>query len=232
MERFVSGLGIELDVEAFVKCCRGNMDLSDDDACVPSADVQQMGLEDDEEDGAEYVEYTEAPEFYVVDAECYYGEVNMEAATDDANPWADMVDEAPIPDAVHDRSYQVALREARGRVLRKMCDGWGECLACSLKSKKTRYGNGPEHFLTIDHGRAEQWVARKCEGDQPSAVAAAPATASASASACACASSIDEAIERYGDSRIVSLCQRDLRTSITLPSKMKYVRWGRSTSGI
>ena len=132
MERFVCGLGIELDVEAFVKCCRGNMDVSEDGASVPSADVQQMGVEDEEgEGGAEYVEYTEAPEFYVVDAECYYGEVNMEA-TDDANPWADMVDETPIPDAVHDRSYQVALREARGRVLRKMCDGWGECLACSL----------------------------------------------------------------------------------------------------
>ena len=87
MERFVCGLGIELDVEAFVKCCRGNMDLSEDGASVPSLDVQQMG-EEDEEDGAEYVEYTEAPEFYVVDAECYYGEVNMEAATDGANPWA------------------------------------------------------------------------------------------------------------------------------------------------
>ena len=87
MERFVFGLGIELDVEAFVKCCRGNMDLSEDGASVPALDVQQMGVEEEEEDGGEYVEYTEAPEFYVVDAECYYGEVNMEAATDDANPW-------------------------------------------------------------------------------------------------------------------------------------------------
>ena len=156
MERFVCGLGIELDVEAFVKCCRGNMDWSEDGASVPSLGVQQMGVEDEEEDGAEYVEYTEAPEFYVVDAECYYGEVNMEAATDDPNPWADMVDETPIPDAVHDRSSQVALREARGRVLRKMCDGWGECLACSLKSKKTRYGNGVDHFLTDGHGEAEK----------------------------------------------------------------------------
>ena len=57
MERFVSGLGIELDVEAFVKCCRGNMELSEDDVCVSSADVQQMGVEDEEEeDGAEYFE--------------------------------------------------------------------------------------------------------------------------------------------------------------------------------
>ena len=93
MERFVSGLGIELDVEAFVKCCRGNMELSEDGASVPSLDVQQMGVEDEEEDGAEYVEYTAAPEFYVVDAECYYGEVNMESVAEE-NPWADMGDGA------------------------------------------------------------------------------------------------------------------------------------------
>ena len=70
----------------------------------------------------------------------------MFEATDEADPWADMVEEVPVPDAVHDRSYEVALREARGCILRKWSGGWGECLACSLKSKKTRYGNGQEHF--------------------------------------------------------------------------------------
>ena len=105
-------------------------------------------IEAPEVDDGEYVEYIEAPVFHVVDVEYYYGEVNMESVAEE-NPWADMVEEVSVHDAVYDCSYEVALREARGRVLRKMCDGWGECLACSLKSKKTRYGQPADHFLTL-----------------------------------------------------------------------------------
>ena len=122
MERFVCGLGIEVDVEAFVKCCRGNMDLSDDDACVPSADVQQMGVEDEEED-VDYVEYTVAPEFYVVDAECYYGEVNMESVAEE-NPWADMSDSAT---SVAEETWEACMG---GCGVWLKGGGWGVCNGC------------------------------------------------------------------------------------------------------
>ena len=135
MERFVSGLGIELDVEAFVQCCRGNMDLSEDDVCVSSADAQQMGVEDEEEeDGAEYFEYTEAPEFYVVDAECYYGEVNMESVAEE-NPWADMGDGAT---SVAEEKTWEACMGGCGVWLKG--GGWGVCSGCYKKGHGTNRG--------------------------------------------------------------------------------------------
>ena len=110
----------------------------------------------EEEDDGDYVEYIEAPkgddgecveyiepsEFHVVAVEYDYGEVNAEGAGEE-NAWADVVDY---------RSCEVALRVACGRVLRKWCDGWGVCLACSLKWKKTSYGNCPEHLFSSKHG--------------------------------------------------------------------------------
>ena len=36
-----------------------------------------------------------------------------------------------------------------------------------MKWKKTCYGNGPEHFFSSKHDKAEQWVARKCGEGQP-----------------------------------------------------------------
>ena len=62
MDRFVSGLGIELDVEAFVKCCRGSMDLSEDCANVFSPDAQQMDVVDEEEDTMMMMEEEEEEE--------------------------------------------------------------------------------------------------------------------------------------------------------------------------
>ena len=140
MERFVCGLGIELDAEAFVKCCRGNMDLSEDGASVPSLDVQQMGVEDEEEDGAEYVEYTEAPEFYVVDAECYYGEVNMESVAEE-NPWADMGDGASS--VVEEKTWEACMG---GCGVWLKGGGWGVCHGCYKKGHKGRTEECGEGF--------------------------------------------------------------------------------------
>ena len=85
-------------------------------------------IEASECDDGVCVEYIDPPDFHVVTVEYDYGEVNAEGAGEE-NPWVGMDEDVPVPDVVDDRSYKVALREARGRVLRKWCDGWGECLA-------------------------------------------------------------------------------------------------------
>ena len=74
----------------------------------------------------------------------------------DENPWADMVEPAAGPS---EEDYAEALRQARALVFRRCLDGWGECYACSLKGKRSRWGqpgaSGREHYDTRVHQAAE-----------------------------------------------------------------------------
>ena len=58
-----------------------------------------------------------------------------------------------------------ALEESKRQVLRDLQGGWGQCLACSLRARRCKFGqqgeNGSGHFGTKGHLDAEAWLARK-----------------------------------------------------------------------